>query len=132
VSSSAPFDRTLAVEIPSTEKPTWEATAPPTEILPWLSFTTLGEVASAANGLVETALEFSGGAVISVLPLESAKVAFSVFTLCALEATSTDRACVATAKVTSTRKVWRAANSIWLTAAVAKPSLATVILSDPA
>ena len=64
-SCSAPFCRTFAVEIPSTEKFTIDELAPPSAILPELSVCTFGDNPSAPSGLVVVARLFSGNCVIS-------------------------------------------------------------------
>src|SRR5882757_244972 len=64
-SCKAPFWRTFTVEIPSTEKLTMDELDPLSAIFPELSCCTLGDNASAPNGLVVVARLFNGSCVMS-------------------------------------------------------------------
>ena len=123
-SCSAPFWRTFAVEIPSTEKFTMEEVAPPSAKLPWLSSCTLAESVSAPSGLVVTARLLSGNCVISALLLVSPIEPSSVFIWSGAAETSTVVASAATASCTFTRRSCRATSCSPVRLLMAKPSCA--------
>ena len=113
------------MEIPSTEKPVCADVDPPTLTFPWLSEVTLGFVARAASGLLETARELIGSVLISTLLSMAERVAFSVLINTASLATSMLCAEEANLRVTSKRNVCRASNCAAVTLYSANPAAAT-------